>query len=609
MVLFLTALLAGCGASPAAPPRAEDGHLDLSGWDPVADGPVRLDGAWGFRMGELTDPGEPGLLDRPVAVTGVPGSWRGTEGFATYHLRIALPPQTHRLALRLLTVSTAYRLYANGRLMAHRGRVARSAGEAEPDYDPVIVDLRAPQNGSLDLVLQASNFHYAKGGAWEPIWLGDPAGIRELREDNLALALFLVGAFVVIGLYHLFIWVARRSDPSALYFAVLCVGVTARILTVDEMFLVRLAPSFPWSLHVKVEYLSMIVITTVLARFLRVLFPAETPLWLVKVFVVAGSAMGLVVAVTSPVFFSQWLPVLQVYLVGGTLVAPLVTARAALAGRQGAWLFLFGLLTVTVASVHDTLLSIFRDLPTMLFLGGSIYVLPYALFLCALSQAIVLAMRFSGAYSQLEGATSQLQDAHSELDRYARDLEKRVADRTADLERANQKLARLASIDGLTLVGNRRFFEEALKRLWAEHERRGAALSLVLCDVDHFKHFNDTHGHVKGDETLRAVAGVLNDAASRPGDTVARYGGDELVVLLPDTDEEGAREVGERVRSHVADLKIPHDGQDSGPTVTVSIGIATLVPRRGQRAEVLLERADAGLYEAKKNGRNCVAGG
>ena len=606
VLLLMAALLGGCtAASPA--PRAVLGTIDLTAWDPVLEGPVRLDGEWAFHWMQLVDPNDTVALGDPRAFTGVPGSWSGTEGFATYHLRVLLPSGTRRFSLRLLTVSTAYRLYADGRLVAARGVVAEDAASGKPDYDPVIVDLTAREGGPIDLILQASNFHYAKGGAWEPIWLGDPAGIRELREDNVALNLFLVGSFVVIGLYHVFLWAARRTDPSALYFAVMCFAVTARILTVDEMFLVTLVPDLPWGLHVKIEYISMIVIAAVLAPFLRTLFPNEVPGWAVSSFVFTGLAMGLVVLVTPPVVFSQGLPLLQLYLVGGTLAGPALTARAALNRRQGAWLFLLGLLAVTAAGLHDTLLSIVRDLPTMLFLGGSIYILPYALLVCALSQAIVLAMRFSGAYTQLERATAELRDTHTELDSHARELEQRVADRTADLERANQKLARLASIDGLTRVGNRRFFEEALHRLWAEHGRREATLSLVLCDVDHFKHFNDTHGHGQGDETLLAVADVLSQAASRPGDTVARYGGDEMVVLLSDTDDAGAREVGERVRRQVAELAIRHEAGETSPVVTVSIGVATLVPNRHDAPGLLVERADAGLYEAKKRGRNCVA--
>jgi diguanylate cyclase (GGDEF)-like protein len=606
--LLLMFLVAGaaCRAPEPVLPRAEDGVLDLSSWDPERDGAVRLDGKWGFHWRRLVDPGRPATRSEAREHAEVPGSWPGADGFATYRLSVRLPPGEHELALRLLTVSTAYRLYVDGELAAARGRVAETAASAAPEYRPTTLELTAGGERPLELVLQASNFHYAKGGLWEPIWLGSPAALGKLREANVALTFFLVGTFGIIGLYHLFIWLARRSEPSALYFGIMCVAVIARILTVDEMYLVTLVPSLPWSLHVRIEYLSIIVIGALYAPFLRTLFPEEVPRWLAPVVVLAGTVLALAVIVAPPVVFSQGLPLLQLYLVSGTLIAAALTTRALLHGRPGAGLFLLGILAVMVASVHDTLLSILRDLPTMQFLGGSIYVLPYALFICALSQAVVLALRYSGAFAQLETASAQLRETHAELDAHARELEQRVAARTHDLEKANQQLARLASIDGLTLVGNRRFFEEALARLWAEHERREAPLSLVLCDVDHFKHFNDTYGHVKGDETLRAVAEALTRAASRPGDTVARYGGEELVALLPDTDDAGALEVAERIRRNVEDLDIPHDASDVVPFVSLSVGVATLVPRRDTPPGLLVEHADAALYLAKEHGRNRV---
>ncbi len=209
-VLLLVALLAGCTTAWPGP-RAVAGTIDLTAWNPALEGPVRLDGEWTFLGGGSSTR----TTRAPSTRRTRSPSWPGMAGFATYRLGVLLPPESSRLALRLLTVSTAYRLYADGDLIAERGQVAEDAASGTPDYEPVIVELAAREDGSLDLILQVSNFHYAKGGAWEPIWLGDPAGIRRLREDNVALTLFLIGSFVVIGLYHVFLWGARRTDPSA----------------------------------------------------------------------------------------------------------------------------------------------------------------------------------------------------------------------------------------------------------------------------------------------------------------------------------------------------------------------------------------------------------
>jgi diguanylate cyclase (GGDEF)-like protein len=218
----------------------------------------------------------------------------------------------------------------------------------------------------------------------------------------------------------------------------------------------------------------------------------------------------------------------------------------------------------------------------------------------------VLALRSSRDYAALETTTSALQAAHGELDRYARDLVSRVSERTAELEAANRKLAHLAEIDGLTLVGNRRHFDEALRSAWNDHARRRAPLSMILVDVDAFKAFNDRHGHLAGDDTLRRISAILARTARRPGDDVTRYGGEEFAAILPNTDADGARHVAEEVRTAVETAAIPHRTSPVARVVTASVGVATVVPEDGSEPSSLVDRADRALYRAKQGGRNRV---
>lgn len=177
---------------------------------------------------------------------------------------------------------------------------------------------------------------------------------------------------------------------------------------------------------------------------------------------------------------------------------------------------------------------------------------------------------------------------------------------TRRLDEANRELTRLSSVDGLTGISNRRQFDEFLQREWSRGIRAAAPLSILMCDVDFFKQYNDLYGHQAGDDCLRTVAQTLKGVARRPADMAARYGGEEFVVILPDTDLEGALRVGEELRQSVEKLAIPHGGSSMG-RVTVSIGLACAVPSREiGGAEKLLGEADAGLYRAKHAGRNCV---
>ncbi|MDQ0473106.1 diguanylate cyclase [Labrys wisconsinensis] len=173
---------------------------------------------------------------------------------------------------------------------------------------------------------------------------------------------------------------------------------------------------------------------------------------------------------------------------------------------------------------------------------------------------------------------------------------------------ANQKLARLAATDGLTGLTNRRAFDEALQKAFARGGRDAAPLSILLADVDRFKAYNDTYGHQAGDECLRTIARTLQATLRRPADLGARYGGEELAAILPDTPLGGALHVAESLRRAVKSLNLPHSG-GAGGVVTISVGVATHTAGQDIRtADELLGRADEALYAAKRGGRDQVRG-
>jgi diguanylate cyclase (GGDEF)-like protein len=175
------------------------------------------------------------------------------------------------------------------------------------------------------------------------------------------------------------------------------------------------------------------------------------------------------------------------------------------------------------------------------------------------------------------------------------------------LEQRNKDLERLSALDTLTQIANRRRFDGVLRQEWKRAARDESPLSLVFCDIDYFKLFNDTYGHQAGDECLVRVAQTMDETLNRPADLAARYGGEEFVALLVDTEAEGARTLAERIRTRIEALRVAHQASDVGPFLTVSLGVATLVPRPGVRPEDLVDLADRALYAAKQSGRNRVA--
>jgi len=177
---------------------------------------------------------------------------------------------------------------------------------------------------------------------------------------------------------------------------------------------------------------------------------------------------------------------------------------------------------------------------------------------------------------------------------------------TLQLEAANSELKRLATIDGLTGIANRRHFDEALEREWRRAIRDRRPFSLLLCDVDCFKAYNDTCGHVMGDHCLEKVALILAHSVKRPGDLVARYGGEEFVVIMPDTPMLGARQIADRIQTKLAEAAIPHPHSFVSSTVTLSIGLLSIVPEREWSTTEALKRVDQMLYRAKTGGRNQI---
>lgn len=191
------------------------------------------------------------------------------------------------------------------------------------------------------------------------------------------------------------------------------------------------------------------------------------------------------------------------------------------------------------------------------------------------------------------------------LARYTDNLEQRVAERTAELEEANRKLAALSATDGLTGLANRRRFDEVLNGEWARARRTEQPLAIVMLDVDHFKKYNDHYGHQAGDECLKSVACMIRAQARRAGDLAARYGGEEFALVLADTDATTARHLAEAVRHTIEAMDVPHELSSFGK-VTVSIGVAIMEAGADMDAQGILRAADEALYRAKHAGRNRI---
>lgn len=603
-LIFLVLWLTGCQRVEFSNPyRAVDGLIDLSSWQWRQHKTINLEGEWAFYPQRFVSPQD--LASSPV-IEGienvyVPGAWQWREtadgqpasghGHGTYVLRVLLPEDSPELALKLIDICTAYNLYVDGELLHAVGKVGESETTSEPGFLRGLVILPAnPENEHL-IVLHVSNYHYRIGGLSKHLVLGTTQDVVDLNDLILGYDIFLAASIGMIGLYHLGLFSMNRRDPSPLFFALFCLAIVFRLLSTDERYITQLLPTITYNNMLRMEYASFLLATPAFAAFIQRLVPDYSPPWMVNGVIGAGIIFALGVLSSTPQTFSEWLPVFQVYLVMSCGFCFYILVTAVVQRRETARGFFFGFLILALAVVNDILVSI-GVLHTPVYLAGA------GFFCFVLIQSYALSLRSAQALKSIERLTGEL-EVHSA------DLERKVEERTQALAQANLELERLAVIDGLTQIANRRQFDEAFEREWTSHRRRRATLSVILCDIDFFKPYNDNYGHVKGDNALRAVAAAIQHAVSRPNDTVARYGGEEFAILLPDTEMTGAVEVAERIRSAVSDLEIEHKASDTGE-LSLSLGVASAIPSEEVSKSALLEMADEALYDAKGAGRNCV---
>ncbi|MDB1124445.1 diguanylate cyclase domain-containing protein [Vibrio algarum] len=187
---------------------------------------------------------------------------------------------------------------------------------------------------------------------------------------------------------------------------------------------------------------------------------------------------------------------------------------------------------------------------------------------------------------------------------YTQRLESKVKERTIKLKEANQKLEWLSNIDGLTQIFNRRYFDTVLSQELLNHQKSKETLVLMICDIDYFKRYNDTYGHLAGDDCIKMVASILKAHCKKNTEIVARYGGEEFALIMPKTSHNEAKERAEAIRLSIADKALPHQSSDLGDFVSISIGVAVMNATKTTTIENIIGLADEALYKSKNSGRN-----
>ncbi|HAS39511.1 MAG TPA: hypothetical protein DCS93_03490 [Microscillaceae bacterium] len=432
--LFLLSFLIFTQCAPREqPPKAKRGALDLTSYNFEKSGILPLGGEVNFFWKKLYVPQD---FSKSTPKNGwlfqLPNAWNGDQetgkevtplGYGTYRMQIKLPDKNLKLAIKMLTVGTAYRMFINDEEVTTVGKVGTSKANTQPSYLPQVIAF-TNLTQEINLTIQVANFHYRYGGIWQQMSLGLEKDLREERERSTIIDFFLIGSIFIMALYHLGLYWIRRKNVSALYFGLCCLMASLR-LSVTDQYLIRHFTSNDWFINVRLEFFTLHAGPLVFLWFFYSLFPKDFPRKILWVISIVFGLLGLSNLILSPYLFSQALPISQLTVLVSGAYAIFGLVRAIMRKREGALLFMGGFLFLFTAIVNDILYANYTLNTGHQFGTG--------LFLFIFSQAFVLAYRFSRAMSQNEKLTEELNYTN-------KNLEKLVDERTNELRDSNDQL-------------------------------------------------------------------------------------------------------------------------------------------------------------------------
>jgi PAS domain S-box-containing protein len=396
-------------------PRVENGVLDLRTWNLKNDGPVALDGHWEFYWNRHLKPGDFSNETPPTrdGFIEVPGIWNGYEikgkkidgeGYATCRLKIHLANSGQILAFKFLDMATSFAVYVDGKKLMSAGVPGKTLESTIPQFYPQVVEF-TPGSEQVEVVVLVSNFHHRKGGAWEPILLGLSADIWQIRQRALNLHLFLFGGILMMGLYHIGLFITRAKEKSTLFFGIFCFLIAIRSLVTGERYLIGLFPDFSWEVYTKIAYLTFYMAAPVFAMYFRYIFPKEIPRYVISLVVIVSALFSGIVLFTPAKIYTHMIPVFQIFTVTASCYGFYALILALIRKRQAAGVCLAGFTVLFLTIANDMLYA------NLLIQTG--YILPFGLFIFIFFQAFLLSVRFSKAFETVELQHRTLEDTNA----------------------------------------------------------------------------------------------------------------------------------------------------------------------------------------------------
>ncbi len=428
ILLKMTLLLVSCNSK--APLPITDGVLNLRSINLQEEFCYKLNGEWEFYWMDLLYPEDFTEREiRPEKYFDLPGMWRSDKslnyrGYATYKLTIFLPEHRNNLMLDLGEVVSSYRLFVNGELLASNGNVDKDPDKAEPGFTPVTVVL-TERSDKVEIILQAANFYHANGGVYGEILFGTENAVTKCKINRSSFDLILFGSLLIMALYHFGIFILRKEDLSALYFAIFSAITSFRILFTGQKVIINFLTEIDWSVVYKLEHISFYLSPVFFVLFIKQFFSKNVSNKVVTIFIIAGLLLSLIVILTEAKIYSHIIVVYQsviiiiaIYILYAFLASPNRDKKEVI-------IFLIGGAIILITLTNDILFSQGIVKPTKLYSAG--------IFLFVLFVSFLITIRYSRIHKRNL-------DLALKIDYNRRNLEKIVKERTNQLSIRNKEI-------------------------------------------------------------------------------------------------------------------------------------------------------------------------
>jgi len=570
--VFLFSFIIGCAPQKNSNTYAVAGFADLSKTGRMNE-IVDLNGEWEFYPGKLLTPADfqnPDTILKPVFLH-VPGDWnkiQNAKGYGTYRLKILLPSEKTNHTIKIKWVRTICRIWADNTLLSEIGQIEEPVENSIPKGSMTITDLTSDKS-VVFLTAQVVNYQDRRGGLCYPVSIGPPSAIYSAEIFNTFLNSFVLGALVIVIIFHLTIHFYFRKASSNLYISLICLMVMIRIFVLsDSFYIFSLVEPIGYTLIVKLEFVSFLLIFIFFLRFFVRLYPVGRGIRIYQVLMYSG-LLSLFYVIVVPVYYIKFaLPFFQVYIL---LVAVYVTICPVLSAvkkkMKGARIYFFIMISAFFIFINDIIYFLTSRGP------GSLS--QYLFFIFLAGHFFIIAMYFSDIFQKNVTLIEEI------------GAEKKIV----------TNLSYISTIDSLTELYNRRFFDSVLNSKIKDF-KKGEFIWLIMFDIDYFKKFNDDFGHNMGDVVLKEFSSIVKNLI-RTRDILARWGGEEFCIIVFEMDKARIIQFTERIRESIESFRFSAERR-----VTASFGIAQY--RSGETAEDFIRRVDSALYAAKNSGRNRV---